>query len=490
MSREASSMWVLATAVASGLLPPAPGSAQATPAFTLQDVAFLSGCWSGRAGSMQLREHWSEAEGGAMLGTTRFFREGAVVDWEFGRIVESANGVTLWPYPRGVMSEHGFGLVRAGTELVFENLEHDFPVRIVYRPVGADGLRVRIEGADGQGQEWGIGRVTCPGADAVFRLDSLAAGVYAAVVLREPDAYAFANSLVVIGDSGVLVVDTQQSPRAARALIREIEALTDLPVRWVVNTHWHGDHVNGNSAYRARWPAVEFHGTRGTVAGMRGPGARVRAEELGRLPDEIREREGWLEAGRLPDGRLVDADLRARVSRSLELRRAYYDELARLEVVHPERIVDDRATLDLGRRRVTLISVGSAHTDGDLVVLVEGERILAVGDLLEEAAPWIEGADLAGWAAALRLLQTLEPTAILPAHGGGVRGRSLLDGEAALFGDLVRLAREAAGRSEPAAYVRAGLEAHRAFFADLRVSPEAFDAWAAAAAELALDHVR
>ncbi|HUF74882.1 MAG TPA: DUF6265 family protein, partial [Longimicrobiales bacterium] len=446
MSRPPHSLWVLAVALALGQLAPAPGRAQAAGAFTLQDAAPLSGCWSGRTGSLQLREHWSEAEGGAMLGTTRFFRDGAVVDWEFGRIVEDADGLTLWPYPRGVMSADGFRLVRADSTLVFENLEHDFPVRIIYARGEADRLRVRIEGADGEGREWGIERVACPGTDAVFRLDSLADGVYAAIVLSEPDAYAFANSLVVIGERGVLVVDTQQSPRAARALIREIEALTDLPVRWVVNTHWHGDHVNGNVAYRARWPEVELYATRGTVAGMRGPGARMRAEELERLPAEIREREGWLESGRLPDGRGLDADLRAAVSRAIQMRRSYYDELRSLEIVYPSHLIDARTSLDLGGRRVTLLAAGTAHTQGDLAVFVEGERILAVGDLLEEAAPWIEGADLSGWAAALRLLQTLDPAVVLPAHGGGARARSLLDGEAALFDDLVGLARDAAGR--------------------------------------------
>ena len=164
MSRLLGKLGVLATAAALGPLAPAPGLAQAPPELTLHSVAFLSGCWSGRSGAVQLREHWSEAEGGVMLGTTRFFRDGAVVDWEFGRIVESADGVTLWPYPRGVVPQQGFGLVRAGTELVFENLEHDFPVRIIYRRDAADGLRVRIEGADGDGQEWSIERVACPDA--------------------------------------------------------------------------------------------------------------------------------------------------------------------------------------------------------------------------------------------------------------------------------------------------------------------------------------
>lgn len=129
---------------------------------SLADVAFLSGCWEGGAGNLEMREQWSEAVGGVMLGTTRFFRAGALVDWEFARLEQTDSAAVLWPYPRGERSEHGFPLVRAGEEAVFENLAHDFPVRIVYRRMGPDRVAPRIEGRDGDGAGWELRRVTCP----------------------------------------------------------------------------------------------------------------------------------------------------------------------------------------------------------------------------------------------------------------------------------------------------------------------------------------
>ena len=131
---------------------------------SIQEVAFLTGCWAGEFGGLELREQWTGTEGGVMLGTTRFFREGKVVDFEFGMFVEDENGVTLWPYPQGEKSVDGFPLVSSGQELVFENLEHDFPVRIVYRRDGANTLRPRVEGRDGGGREWYLARVDCPPA--------------------------------------------------------------------------------------------------------------------------------------------------------------------------------------------------------------------------------------------------------------------------------------------------------------------------------------
>jgi len=138
------------------------GAIGAQERFSLGDLAFLSGCWVGDTGSLEMREQWTEAAGGVMLGTTRYLRGGTVVDWEFARVVEDSDGVTLWPYPKGMISEHGFPLVQAGAEYVFENLEHDFPVRIIYVRVGDDALTPRIEGRDGTGPAWALERVDCP----------------------------------------------------------------------------------------------------------------------------------------------------------------------------------------------------------------------------------------------------------------------------------------------------------------------------------------
>ncbi|MEM7415824.1 MAG: DUF6265 family protein [Gemmatimonadota bacterium] len=129
---------------------------------SLDDVSFLAGCWAGTMGSLDMREQWSEAEGGVMLGTTRYFRDGRLADFEFAMMVEDDSGVTLWPYPRGERSERGFPLVRTDGEFVFENLEHDFPVRIIYVRDGETRLTPRIEGSDGEGPGWRLERVACP----------------------------------------------------------------------------------------------------------------------------------------------------------------------------------------------------------------------------------------------------------------------------------------------------------------------------------------
>lgn len=157
-------IWMAAISVPSGVLAQDPPSAETTDRdlSSIRTVAFLAGCWTGGTGDVQMREQWSEPAGGVMLGTTRYVRDGRVVDFEFAALREVDGTVTLWPYPGGERSAHGFPLVSADGDVVFENLAHDFPVRIVYRPDGVDRLAPRIEGADGEVREWELRRVPCP----------------------------------------------------------------------------------------------------------------------------------------------------------------------------------------------------------------------------------------------------------------------------------------------------------------------------------------
>lgn len=88
------------------------------------------------------------------------------------------------------------------------------------------------------------------------RVEELTPGVFAVL---QPEARRFeeSNSLFVVRNSGVLVVDTQSSLAATKEVIGAIEARTALPASHLVLTHWHGDHVQGIAAYRRRWPGIE-----------------------------------------------------------------------------------------------------------------------------------------------------------------------------------------------------------------------------------------
>jgi cyclase len=273
-------------------------------------------------------------------------------------------------------------------------------------------------------------------------MERITDAVYAGLVNRNPPMYVFANALIVLGADQVLVVDTHASPSAARAMIRNVRALTSLPVRTIVNTHWHGDHVYGNSAYADSFPDVRIIAHASAADMMRGPGAARLHEEMIELEASISERARWLASGTGPAGESLDAAARARVERSLRLARAQLEELRALELQPPTEVVEDSLTLDIGGREVRLYYAGPAHTPGDLLVWLPAERILAVGDLLEEGLPYAGESYPAGWLRALNRIVELDPAIIVPSHGGVQRDRTLLDAQRTLFRDVV-----AAGRS-------------------------------------------
>jgi glyoxylase-like metal-dependent hydrolase (beta-lactamase superfamily II) len=90
-------------------------------------------------------------------------------------------------------------------------------------------------------------------ADDLFDIKPVADGIYAAIT--KPAYKVNCNAASIILDDVVLVVDTHSKPSAARALIEQIKKVTPKPVKFVVNTHFHWDHYQGNEAYPSSWPA-------------------------------------------------------------------------------------------------------------------------------------------------------------------------------------------------------------------------------------------
>ncbi len=115
-------------------------------------IAWLAGDWQGAPGRSRTEEHWIAPAGGAMLGTSRTMAGGKMVFFEFLRIETRADGIYYVAQPKGRPGTD-FKLTRASaTEAVFENPQHDFPKRIIYRKNADGSMTARIEG-DGTEKE-------------------------------------------------------------------------------------------------------------------------------------------------------------------------------------------------------------------------------------------------------------------------------------------------------------------------------------------------
>lgn len=127
-------------------------------------LAWISGCWENSQGISTVEERWTKLAGESMLGVSRTVKAGKTVAYEFIRIMKQGDDIYYVACPSG-QKEAQFKLAKwSEHDATFENPDHDFPQRIVYRKMEDGSLHARIEGTS-KGKERGVDfhfqRITC-----------------------------------------------------------------------------------------------------------------------------------------------------------------------------------------------------------------------------------------------------------------------------------------------------------------------------------------
>jgi cyclase len=264
-------------------------------------------------------------------------------------------------------------------------------------------------------------RAADPVVDAGARMEQIAAGVYAILHDDATEEWPHGNTGVVIGDDGVLVVDSTYLPSRARADIALIRSVTDKPVRYLVYTHWHFDHNNGGQTYRDSYPGVRIVSERATRDFIE-LNSTWWARRSSR-PDQpkktaLAELEKQLASGLDAEGKALSGAARTALERNVAQRRHELEELAALVVAPPDLLFDDRLTLRLGKRRIELRDWGRANSPHDVTVYVPDARALFAGDILVQSpVPYFFESWPLPWIDVLRGVEAIPVDVLVPGHG-------------------------------------------------------------------------
>jgi glyoxylase-like metal-dependent hydrolase (beta-lactamase superfamily II) len=257
------------------------------------------------------------------------------------------------------------------------------------------------------------------GAARLFDLKKVADGIYGAIA--KPTAMLNCNAAVIVSRDHVLVVDTHSKPSAAKALIQQIrDELTPLPIRYVVDTHLHGDHAMGNEAYPEVFGAsVEVISSVKTREWLEKLGLPRLKDSLEGVAKQIQDFRARLEASQ-------DESERATLRAYIDGLAAYQKEMTPPRVTLPTLTFDRRLVIHRGGREIHLMFLGRAHTAGDVVAFVPSERVIATGDLMHGLLPYMGDGFPDEWPATLRALEALEFDRVIPGHGSIQQGKSVL----------------------------------------------------------------
>ncbi len=279
-----------------------------------------------------------------------------------------------------------------------------------------------------------------------WQVEEVAAGVFA---FLQPQERRFddSNTLVVIGPSDVVVVDSQSDRRATGAIIDWIREHTDAPVRTVINTHWHSDHTQNNVLYRSAFGEdVEFMGHTSLGEDIVERAAASVQERVEYFDTELPGARERLERGVFRDGSEMSDEDRGEQRATIIQAEAWLQENRDLQWILPNRPYGLRQRLRRAGQTIELIHFGG-HTRGDTVVWLPEAEVVATGDLVDDM-PYAGHSYPKGWVAALERIADLGAAAIVPGHGTVFRDQTKLEAIADFLDSLVQQAGAAAERGD------------------------------------------
>ena len=250
------------------------------------------------------------------------------------------------------------------------------------------------------------------------RFQKVADGIYYATASGTMNVGS--NSPILVNDDEAIVVDSEITPAAARALVNDLKAVTNKPVRYVVDTHYHYDHAFGNQIFS---PDVQVIGHDNTRLRLLTHDTMKEATFL----TSVQPVPARVEALRQRIATETDAQQKAALERQVSNSLAYLEQVKEVKVTPPNVTFNDTLTLVRGGREIRLMYLGRGHTDTDVVIYLPKERIVCTGDLMESVVSYAGDSFPDDWIRTLDRLRAIDFDTVMPGHGVVFKGKGKIE---------------------------------------------------------------
>ena len=236
-------------------------------------------------------------------------------------------------------------------------------------------------------------------------LEKVAEGAYARVV--SADGEEVGNVGVAVFDRSVLVFDTHFTPEGGASLLAAIRGITQKPVRYVINSHWHADHTHGNQAFASAQFISSVNARRDMLQ-----------MDLPSLNRTLRITQTQLEKLRQAVVKEPDPEQRRTMREQIKSREDYLQAMSRLKIQPPIVTVEESLVIREGKQEARILYLGPGHTDGDIVLFLPVQKVVFAGDLFfNRAIPNVQDANILAWMTTLKALLKLDADIFVPGHG-------------------------------------------------------------------------
>jgi cyclase len=268
--------------------------------------------------------------------------------------------------------------------------------------------------AQGTGAQSGGPKIT----GKVYAFEKVVDGVYYATSNGGPMATG-GNHPIIVGDCDVFLVDAGTTPLAARALLEDMKLITDKPVRWVVNTHFHYDHTAGNSIFGPEVQIIGHEYIRHAILDLDVLHHEPFLTALNNIPGQVDTLKKQIADEK-------DPAKRATLEKALAAKQADWEEFKMIKPTPPTMTYNSKMTLYQGQREIQLLFLGRGHTQGDTFVYLPKERIICTGDMMESQPAYMGDALFDEWLKTLDALKEMNFDTVLPGHGSPFHDKALI----------------------------------------------------------------